>query len=560
MDENSGFKPPDKNPDKNPDEAPTTEAAERVRIIGAQEAAEAIERGDVARRRGDDVPRYGDRPAPPPQGPRPALRFPLGASSDPTAIERPPVQPPPPIDRDDRPAPPPPVDLPPPAWEEPPWPEEPVRLGAPSAPAGWDDPPDAGVELPHWTEPATGEVPRILGGDDEDDLDAWSSFSGNAPRWRDASTEHDAEDFADVAGLADDQTRIGALDDSDRPSHAEIFAFDELGHDRNPQGDPVDVDERYRDDYGYDSYGDAYDDGTVYVPPSRDEGDARRAARRARAERGGPLGPGRDVPTAVGVGVAFAVAALILFRLGPRFALVLVTAVLVVCAAELFNGLRRAGYQPATLLGLAATAALPLAVYWKGEAAIPLVLFLTVVFGLLWYLVGVSEEEPLINLGVTALGVLWVGLLGSFGALILNVPSEGVSILLAAVLVTVGYDIGGFVVGRRMGRRPLNAVSPNKTVEGLVGGMVSAVVVAVIIVGAVPGIGPFGSVSDALLLGVAAAVAAPLGDLCESLVKRELGVKDMGSILPGHGGLLDRFDALLFVLPTTYYVVRLVLT
>ncbi|CAN5609091.1 hypothetical protein BH20ACT2_BH20ACT2_16440 [soil metagenome] len=544
MDEHSGFKPPD--------DKPTSETAEGVRIIGAEEAAEAIERGDVVKRRGDDVPRYGDRPAPPPQGPRPALRFPLGAAADPTAIERPPVQPPPPIGRDDPPAPPPPVDLPPPAWEEPPWPEEPVRLGAPAAPGGWDDPPDPGVELPHWTAPATGEVPKILGGDDADDLDAWSSFSGNAPRWRDASTEHDAEDFADVAGLADDETRIGALDDSDRPSHEEIFAFDELRRDVGYGGE---VDERYGDDHE-----DGYGDGTVYVPPSREEGTSRRAARRARAERGGPLGPGRDVPTAVGVGAAFAVAALILFRLGPRFAVVLVTAVVVLCAAELFNGLRRAGYQPATLLGLAATAALPLAVYWKGEAAFPLVMFLTVVFGLLWYLVGVSEEEPLVNLGVTALGVLWVGVLGSFAALILTVPSEGVSILLAAVLVTAGYDIGGFVVGRRMGRRPLNAVSPSKTVEGLAGGMLSAVFVAVIIVGAIPGIGPFGSVSDALLLGVAAAVAAPLGDLCESLVKRELGVKDMGSILPGHGGLLDRFDALLFVLPTTYYVVRLVLT
>ncbi|CAN5709971.1 hypothetical protein BH24ACT3_BH24ACT3_02750 [soil metagenome] len=633
MDEHSGFKPPDE--DRPP------EQAEGVRIIGAEEAAEAMERGDVARRRGDDIPRYGDRPSPPPEGPRPALRFPLGASSDPTAIQRPPVQPAPDPDWE---APLPPVD--PPLLPDPPvspvdarWPEEPVAPHAvppPAAPewptatgpaseAEWPDPahdaergwpdPEAGpesvvggpaplpweqpgaddaVELPHWTEPATGEVPKILGGDEQtdEDLEAWSSFAGAAPRWRDASTEYEADDdFGDLASLGGDEARLGALDESDRPSHAAIFSFDELDRSDHPEpvrlpddatavdnswddkgagGSAIGPDPAYDFDDGYDEdpgFGDDgvtdgdYPDSPVYVPPSRDRGDARRADRRSRnAARPAAGGSGRDVPTAVGVGVAFAAVALILFRLGPKFSLVLVTAVLIIAAAELFNGLRRAGYQPATLLGLAATTSLSLAVYWKGEAAYPLVMFLTVAFGLLWYLAGVSDEEPILNLGVTLLGVLWIGLLGSFASLILTIPSEGVSILLAAVLITVGYDVGGFVVGRRFGRRSLSAVSPSKTVEGLVGGMVAAVAVSVVFIGIWPGIGPFDSFGDALLLGVAIAVAAPLGDLCESLVKRELGVKDLGTILPGHGGLLDRFDALLFVLPTTYYVVRLVLT
>jgi phosphatidate cytidylyltransferase len=131
---------------------------------------------------------------------------------------------------------------------------------------------------------------------------------------------------------------------------------------------------------------------------------------------------------------------------------------------------------------------------------------------------------------------------------------DGVGFLIAAVIATVGYDVGGLVVGRAAGRRQLSDASPNKTVEGLVGGCVVAVLVTVVVVGVIAGgIAPFDNAGDAFLIGLAAAIAAPLGDLCESLVKRDLGVKDMGAILPAHGGLLDRFDALLFVLPAVYW-------
>jgi phosphatidate cytidylyltransferase len=285
-------------------------------------------------------------------------------------------------------------------------------------------------------------------------------------------------------------------------------------------------------------------------------------ARRAAGGPGGPgrtggQGAGRDVPVAIGVGVLFAAVALILFKVGPRATMVLVTAVLVVAAIEFFSSTRQAGYQPAVLLGLAATAAMALAAYWRGEAAYPLVVFLTVVFGLLWHLVGAGEERPVPNLGVTLLGVAYVGGLGSFAALLLKFPN-GIGMLLGAVVATVAYDVGGYAVGRNLGRAPLAPdVSPNKTWEGLIGGIALTVIATTLIVGKFPGIHPFDTVGDALKLGLVAAVAAPLGDLCESMLKRDLGVKDMGSTLPAHGGLLDRFDALLFVLPATYYLVRL---
>ena len=205
------------------------------------------------------------------------------------------------------------------------------------------------------------------------------------------------------------------------------------------------------------------------------------------------------------------------------------------------------------LAGIVGSIGLVLGAYNNGTAIIPAVLFLTTAVCLLWYLVGAATEAPVMNVGVTLLGVLWVGLFGSFAALMLALGDPGIGILLAAIVGTIGYDVGGFFIGKNAGRQPLSAASPNKTVEGLLGGCVVAVLV-VVVIASVKGFGPIEGFTEGLLVGLAIAVAAPLGDLCESLVKRDLGVKDMGAILPGHGGLLDRFDALLFVLPAVYYV------
>jgi phosphatidate cytidylyltransferase len=130
---------------------------------------------------------------------------------------------------------------------------------------------------------------------------------------------------------------------------------------------------------------------------------------------------------------------------------------------------------------------------------------------------------------------------------------KGLSLLLVAILATVAHDVGGLFIGKAMGHRPLSSASPNKTVEGLLGGMACAFLVPVILVGMLD-MGPWAGFGAGLLLGIGAAVAAPLGDLCQSVLKRDLGVKDMGSLLPGHGGVLDRFDAMLFVLPTVLWL------
>lgn len=481
---------------------------EGVRLIGADEAAEAMERDDTVTRRRGSEPRYGDRPrSDAADDRRPTIRFPL-ASDDAAALGN--------------------------------------RPGAAPRPA--DDP-----AMPHWTAPATGEVPRIFAAEDlgDDDSSSWAGFSTGQPRWRGEAGGREGG-FDDFAALGDDETRVGALASDDRPPPGDYFAFDD--------------DDDWDDEA--DAAADWFDDDEPAVAPSRSTRTISSGPRRAAPVEGPApsAGAGRDVPMAIGVGLAFAAVALVAFLLGPKFAVVLVTVVVAVAAAELFNVLRQAGYQPASLLGIAAVASLPLAAYYKGEVGIPVALFLTVVFGLLWYLTGAGgEDRPVIGLSSTLFGVGWVGLLGSFAALMLVLPTTadgvgepGIGILLVAILGTVGYDVGGFAVGRNAGRRPLSAASPNKTVEGLAGGVVGAILVTVV---AATFIAPFSEAgfAAALLLGVCIAVAAPLGDLCESLVKRDLDVKDMGTILPAHGGFLDRFDALLFVLPVVYYLARILL-
>jgi len=127
-------------------------------------------------------------------------------------------------------------------------------------------------------------------------------------------------------------------------------------------------------------------------------------------------------------------------------------------------------------------------------------------------------------------------------------------VLIAAVIAAVSHDVGAYFVGKYLGRTPLSAASPNKTQEGLIGGVLTSLVVTFVVVGLF-GISPVGDqISQAFIFALLCALIAPLGDLCESFIKRDLGIKDMGSVLPGHGGVLDRFDALLFVLPVAYFV------
>ncbi len=249
---------------------------------------------------------------------------------------------------------------------------------------------------------------------------------------------------------------------------------------------------------------------------------------------------------------------IICYLIDPVALLGLMILGLLVAAQEFFTVMRKVGYQPAILLGLTGVAGLSLGAYFRGVEAYPLILGIIVFVTFLWFLLVANDQPAVPNIGATLLVVVYVGVLGSFAALLLA-HKDGDNLLVAAVLAAVSYDVGGWVIGKLVGRTLFTSVSPNKTLEGLMGGMLMAIVVPVVVLqflelepwGADPG-----ELKDVLLLGIVAAIVAPLGDLNESLLKRSMNVKDMGTILPGHGGVLDRIDALLFVMPASYILAR----
>jgi phosphatidate cytidylyltransferase len=397
----------------------------------------------------------------------------------------------------------------------------------------------ASEDLPHWSSPPTSELPMALSREaSSDDLDAWSSFA-TAPVWREDRSGDEFDHIADLTSEA--PVRIGASGGED-----DFFVgFDEPAI-REP--DPVvpaaakvtSISSRLRT-----------------APP----GTGRRAEPEPHNGAPGPRGAPRDMRLAIGVGVGLALATLILLKAGPRYAVALVVAAVVVAVIELYDAMRRAKFQPATLLGIVAVALLPIAAYNEGPRGQLLVVVLASAAALLWFVFVDTDNRPTVNVAVTLAGVLWVGLLGSFAGSILslrdpvNGANDGVGILLACIVATVAHDVAALAGGSILGRSPMAPrISPAKTWEGLICGVVAAIAAPVVLSN---WLHPWDADwTNALWLGVVVGISAPLGDLVESLVKRDLGVKDMGALLPGHGGVFDRFDALLFTLPATWYLVE----
>jgi len=398
--------------------------------------------------------------------------------------------------------------------------------------------PDASgpARLPHWTEPPTGEVPTIVSGEQaaaepDEELDPWKSASGQSPRYRVDDSDWAEGDFSSPELLKDDSLALGALRDRDLPAAA--------ADDDDDEAFEAEVAARRRGGNG-----------------------RRRQTRRTRppgtleeAEPAVPAeghGPPADLVTRVLTGVAIAVVALIMLKLGTGPATFMVAVIVGAAAFELYEAFRRVGYHPATVIGLLGCVSIVGIAYSEGIDAFPLVAILVVAFTMLWYMLEVVKARPIVNIAITLFGFGYIGIFGAFAGLLLSAP-DGTGLIIGLAACAIGYDVFGYFIGSQFGRSRMSPrLSPNKTWEGLFGGMVAAIVIGGI-VGTT--LAPWnGKVAHGLALGLVVAILAPIGDLCESMIKRDLGVKDLGTLLPGHGGVLDRFDAMLFCLPAVYYL------
>jgi phosphatidate cytidylyltransferase len=234
-------------------------------------------------------------------------------------------------------------------------------------------------------------------------------------------------------------------------------------------------------------------------------------------------------------------------------------------AWEFFRLARAGGATPLDRIGIALAALVPLAVHaWHLGYPMPVALAGLVVPVLLARAIWARgvDGQPLGAVATTVMGVLYTGVALSYGYALRYHPyavgrAAGTAVVFLPVLLTWASDVGGYAAGRTLGKRKLiPSVSPGKTVEGSVGALVLTVVVCLLYVRfalqphAQLTLRPVAAVGFAILLSV----TAQLGDLAESLLKREANVKDSSHIIPGHGGILDRFDSLFFVLPLAYVV------
>lgn len=218
------------------------------------------------------------------------------------------------------------------------------------------------------------------------------------------------------------------------------------------------------------------------------------------------------------------------------------------CLLELYRLLDR--WRPVPVVGFAAVVAMVLAARRGGERDLVLVAAITV--PVLFAFVALrGQPHPSVSIAGTLLGVYWIGIAVTLTVLLRELP-HGKSVIIDVLLGTFIGDTAAYIGGRMFGRRALAPrISPRKTVEGLVIGALAAILTVLL---AAQFETSWLTQGHALLLGVTVAVLAPVGDLFESVIKRDAGAKDTGRAFGPHGGVLDRADAALFTLSAAYFV------
>jgi phosphatidate cytidylyltransferase len=254
-----------------------------------------------------------------------------------------------------------------------------------------------------------------------------------------------------------------------------------------------------------------------------------------------------DLVSRVLVAIPLAIATIIFIRLGGLAFQLFIIAAGLICMHECYRLL--SAWRPVPLIGFVALAAMVFAARSGGQGGV-LEVAVGAVPVVLVAVLARDQPRPTVAIGGTLLGIYWIGFAFGHTELLRQLP-HGNSVLLDVLVGTFVGDTAAYFGGRLFGRHQLApTVSPGKTVEGLVCGMLGAVL-AIFIAGLYQ---TWLTQGDALLLGVAVAVLGPLGDMFESVVKRDAGAKDAGTLFGAHGGALDRLDAALFTVVVGYYI------
>jgi len=247
---------------------------------------------------------------------------------------------------------------------------------------------------------------------------------------------------------------------------------------------------------------------------------------------------------------------------GGVFFLLLIDLIIVLGLTEFFRFMEAKGFQPSRILGYAAALAVSVHVY-HGGAALTLIVTVILLMIMVREIFRPQVDRALTNMAVTVLGVMYVGWLASHFVLLRELPGSlgadsvlGAHLVFFAALVIWACDTFAYLVGITFGRRKLIPhISPGKTWAGAVGGLLGGAACGLVC--ALTFLDFITPLSGALL-GLMSAVLGQLGDLVESLLKRDAGIKDSAQIIPGHGGILDRVDSLLFSVPILFYYFRFV--
>jgi phosphatidate cytidylyltransferase len=256
---------------------------------------------------------------------------------------------------------------------------------------------------------------------------------------------------------------------------------------------------------------------------------------------------GRNLPAAIGVALGLAAVILLsLYLWKPAFVGVIVVAV-VIAIYELSNAFGADRVRVPVVPVAIGAAAIVVSAYAGGSEAMVVALALTLFAVMLWR----APENPkgyVRDITAATFAALYVPLLAGFAALLLR-PDDGADRVLVFIVLVVLSDTGGYVAGVLFGKHPMApTVSPKKSWEGFAGSALFCAVGGAVILPVLLE----GEIWEGVLIGLAVMVTATLGDLGESMIKRDLGIKDMGSLLPGHGGMMDRLDSLLPAAPVTY--------